>query len=79
MLSHTVHCGCSIVLLAPFYVAGVLSCRILLDQAAHYLLCIVELVQAVAEERRLCKVLDVSLPTLQFVELDAKCVENASH
>ena len=48
-----------------------LSCRILLDQAAHYLLCIVELVEALAEERRLCKVLDVSLPTLQFVELDA--------
>ena len=56
-----------------------LSGLILINKAPHYLLSVVELVEAVTEERRLLEVLDVRLAGFKFVELNAKGVENAPH
>ena len=56
-----------------------LSGLIFINKAPHYFLSIVELVKTIAEESRLLEVLNVRLAGLEFVELNAKGVENASH
>jgi len=65
--------------LTPLDITRVLSRSIFVNEAAHHLLSIIELVEAVSEERRFLEVLNVGLSTLQFVELDAQSVEQMAH
>jgi len=56
-----------------------LSCCILVYQTAHYVFCIVEFVETVAEECCFLEMLNMGLSALEFVELDAQRVEDVSH
>ena len=67
------------VLLAPLYVARMFGGCILFHKASDNFLCIVELVETVAEQSCLREMLNMRLPALQLVELDAKSVEDASY
>jgi len=53
--------------------------RVLVNKAPHDLFSVIKLVKTVSEESRFLEVLDVRLSTLEFVELNAQSVEDASN